>query len=509
MTRSRLILAALLVAGGAIRFATLDVQGYHHDEAVTAVRILPVSFGEMLDLVIESERSAHLYYVLAWLWTQPFGTGEVGLRSFSALVGTLTIAAAYLAGRELAGKRAGLIAAALVAASPILIWYSLEARSYGLLVLFSTLALAFCARSLRDPGPRPLVLWALSSALAIASHYFAVFVLAAQAAWLLYRHADRTRAVVASSGVAAAGLALLPIAIAQQAGRGADIFTERGLLFRVAEMAKTFMTGERPRPLAGNTIADVIQVGATSGAVALLALGALAALAWSGGEARRGARLTLAVGSVGVGVPFLLALVGLDFVNPRNMLAAVVPLLAASAIGFSLRPGGDSGAIRRHLGIAGVIVVIGVFAVVGAAHVASSQFQRDDWRGAAEAIGETSEPRVIVANRNGDDPLLYYLDGAERFDREEWGEQAARVREVVTVSQNHDVKTPRGFELVERQGLAPRFVLHRFRSQRARLLAPQDVNRDQVLPERSLALADGNPTPALSRPRPQRDGPGR
>ena len=60
---------------------------------------------------------------------------EYGLRSLSALAGVATVPVAYLIGAELRGRRAGLMAAALVAVNPMLLWYSQEARAYALLVL--------------------------------------------------------------------------------------------------------------------------------------------------------------------------------------------------------------------------------------------------------------------------------------------------------------------------------------------------------------------------------------
>lgn len=74
----------------------------------------------------------------------------------SAALGTATIAFAYLAGRELGAKRAGLLAALAVALDPYLIWYSQEARSYALLIAAGAAALYFFARALRDPGRRSL-----------------------------------------------------------------------------------------------------------------------------------------------------------------------------------------------------------------------------------------------------------------------------------------------------------------------------------------------------------------
>ena len=53
---------------------------------------------------------------------------------------------------ELRGRRAGILAAALVAVNPMLLWYSQEARGYSLLVLFSALAALYFVRALEGGG---------------------------------------------------------------------------------------------------------------------------------------------------------------------------------------------------------------------------------------------------------------------------------------------------------------------------------------------------------------------
>ena len=179
-----------------MRFASLDVQSYHHDEVITAMRVIPGSFGDMLHAVKTSESNPPLYYVLAWGWAKAFGTGEVGLRSLSALFGAATVPLGYCIGAELASRRAGLIAAALVAVNPMLIWYSQEARSYALLVFFCAASLLFFARALRTRSGRDLALWALASALALCSHYFAVFAVGIEALWLLVALRSRWRVVL-------------------------------------------------------------------------------------------------------------------------------------------------------------------------------------------------------------------------------------------------------------------------------------------------------------------------
>ena len=123
-------------------------------------------------------RRRYLYYVVAWAWGSVFGLGEVGLRSLSALAGTATIPVAYGAGAVLVSRRAGIVAAALVATNPFLVWYSQEARSYALLALLgaaTVLAFGLALRGARGVARRR---GRCSRALAIATHYFAVFVVA-------------------------------------------------------------------------------------------------------------------------------------------------------------------------------------------------------------------------------------------------------------------------------------------------------------------------------------------
>ena len=91
----------------------------------------------MLGLIPQTESTPPLYYGIAWVWARVFGYAEAGLRSLSAVCGVLLVPVAYGAGRKLISPRAGLIAAALTAFNPFLIWYSQEARSYELVALLS------------------------------------------------------------------------------------------------------------------------------------------------------------------------------------------------------------------------------------------------------------------------------------------------------------------------------------------------------------------------------------
>ena len=123
-----------------LRFYRLGHQGFWFDEGNTAL-LVHFSPGKMFGLIPQTESTPPLYYCVAWVWARIFGYGEAGLRSLSALAGVLTVPVAYGAARKLISRRAGLIAAALTACNPLLIWYSQEARSYSLLVLLTAVAL--------------------------------------------------------------------------------------------------------------------------------------------------------------------------------------------------------------------------------------------------------------------------------------------------------------------------------------------------------------------------------
>ncbi|HJS93959.1 MAG TPA: glycosyltransferase family 39 protein, partial [Solirubrobacteraceae bacterium] len=212
--------AALTVLGAILRFYRLGHQGFWFDEGNTAL-LVHLSPGKMLGLIPQSESTPPLYYCVAWLWARVFGYGEVGLRSLSAVCGVLLIPVVYGAGARLVSRRAGMIAAALAACSPLLIWYSQEARSYQMLALLSSLSLLAFAYARREPTPRVLAAWVMASALALATHYYAVLAVVPEALWLLWVHRRRRSVQVAFGVVGVWGLGLIPLAISQHGtGRG-------------------------------------------------------------------------------------------------------------------------------------------------------------------------------------------------------------------------------------------------------------------------------------------------
>jgi 4-amino-4-deoxy-L-arabinose transferase-like glycosyltransferase len=432
--------AALTALGLAVRFASLDVQSYHHDEVITALRVLPGSFGDMLHSVKVSESNPPLYYVLSWAWAKAFGTGEVGLRSLTALFGAATVPVGYLIGRQLSGCRAGLVLAALIALNPMLVWYSQEARSYTLLVFFGAVALYFFARALDSGRGRDLAFWALASALALCSHYFAVFAIAIEAAVLLVTLRARWRAVLPALGaVAAAGLALLPLANSQVNPTHIGWIENSPLGERFWETGVSFLVGETGHVIAEAPRDHYALIPAILVVAGLLLIG-LRGLR----RERRGAALGLLIGLGVVASTAVAALVGKDYVVERNLLPALVPLLTVVAIGFA-------SAAARRLGLM-LAVALCAYWLAFAVHVTRTpNLQRPDFRTVTAALGSPQNGRrAIVTWKLAADPVRYYLPG--RSVRMYGGEE--RISEVAVLRKplvtGRPINLPPSFHQVER-----------------------------------------------------------
>jgi mannosyltransferase len=455
-TRSAVLwaLAGLTGLGLAVRFASLGAQSYHHDEVITVARVIPGSFRQMLHAVRDSESNPPLYYLAAWAWAKAFGTGEVGIRSLSALLGTATIPLAFLAAREAAGSRAGLICAAIVAVDPMLVWYSQEARSYAMLVFFGAASLLFFLRARRSGSGADLALWTLTSAGALCSHYFAVFAVAIEAAWLLVALRSRLRAVLpAVAGVVAVGAALLPLIAAQVNPAHIGWIDATPLPGRLFQTGISFLAGETGHVIAEPPRERYALIPALLIGVALLLL----ALRGSGRE-RRGALPPLAVGLGVAALAALAAFVGKDYVVERNLLPALAPLAVVAAIGFSVRG-------ARRLGLVCATLLCAYWLGYAVVVARTANLQRPDFRGLVQRLGPPSWPRAIVGWKLAADPIRFYLhDQAERAYS---GELPLREIDVVSkpVAEGFRRDVPRDFLPVERVRLE-RLTLTRFVARR-------------------------------------------
>ena len=168
--------------------------------------------GQVLHLmggqVPSPELNPPLWFVFAWASEKVFGASAESLKLVSLLAGTATIPMTYMLGRRTVGVRAGLVACALVALSPFLIFYSTEARPYALLVFLGLLSTLALLRALDTGGRRWWALYAVCACGVAYTHYTGVFLLVGQFIWAFIAHPKARRALTVAS--AAAAIAFIP-----------------------------------------------------------------------------------------------------------------------------------------------------------------------------------------------------------------------------------------------------------------------------------------------------------
>lgn len=399
-------LSAICVLAAALRFATLDVQSLWFDEAVTA-QLMKLDFESMLTELPGSESTPPLYYALVWPWTHVLGTGEVGLRSLSALFGVASVVVIWALARRLAGDAGGLLAALLAAVNPMLVWFGQEARSYALLTLLAALVTLLWLRALESPRRGRLLAWGAIAALILATHYFALFLVAPQAIWLALRLRGWHERLIALALPVSAAAALLPLALEQRGNDNAAFIEESALLTRVAQIPKQFLTGyDAPGEALLTALAALAMAAGLAGAVALVRNRA-------GGEqhARSDAARVAAVAACALLAPLAAALLGEDHLLARNTIA-VLPLvivLTGAGLVAAMRVLPRAGPALA----AGLACAVGLVAVIGV--VTDTSLQRDDWRGAARALGRVDGIRIVAAPGGALEPLRYYLPHVHAF----------------------------------------------------------------------------------------------
>jgi uncharacterized membrane protein len=232
--RAAVLFAGLVVGlAAALRMAGLTDRALWFDETIS-VFFAQQSVARLLSLLPANDPHPPLHYLLLHLWIGWLGDGEAAVRGLSVLISVPVVLATWLFGRRVIGAWPALFAAAIVAVAPSQVAAGQEARMYGLLTL-TALASWWALWHAVDPddapgqvgGPGGLGAWAayaVATAVMLYTHYYGFFVVASQAAFLLWRGLSSTawrRAVLAGLGVLLLFFPWLPSFLVQVgAGRG-------------------------------------------------------------------------------------------------------------------------------------------------------------------------------------------------------------------------------------------------------------------------------------------------
>lgn len=486
-----LALGALTVAGAALRLPFLGNQSLWYDEWLTLGAVEHDTLGGVLDGVELTEANPPLFYVVTWAWTQIVGdTGDVTLRTPAAVAGVLCVPASYLAVRRLGGRPVALAVAALCATSPVLVAFSVNARTYPFALLAACLSLWAMGEAITRPSGRRLAVWAAFAALCLWIHYFAAFLVAAEAAVLLWRLPGlRGRVAAACAAVGAAFLPLVPL-LAEQNDERASHIGELALGERVEQSVRQLAAGLNPP----SAVLEGLAIALAGGGLAVGAL--MAARAWRGAEPApaagaaphaRGPALLGLAGAATVLVPLALAVTGVDdHYLMRNLIVAWVCLAAVAALAL-LRARGIPLAAALAVGVALVVSLNGDW-----------RYQNADWRGAVRALGPDADgvPVVIFPGLEAPVANIYMrrpISTSPVTAREAWVvvEPGREDRRDLRPVRGYPRRPPAGFRAVETREHRG-FLMTRYRAPEALTLDPGALGPD-VIDQRPAILVPREP----------------
>ncbi len=182
-TQSRVLtLSALILLAAGLRLHGLTVRGFWADELFTArFAAAANTWGEVAQRALHTPiPSPPLWFWITHAFVLVLGEGEMAVRLPSAFAGILGVPALYALGRRLFDARTGLVAALLLALSPLHIYHSQEARFYAVVPLLSTFSLYYLWQGLTRGGTRWWAGFVLATLASMYIHLTTFLVLAAE-----------------------------------------------------------------------------------------------------------------------------------------------------------------------------------------------------------------------------------------------------------------------------------------------------------------------------------------
>ena len=392
--------AAVLALGAVVIFAGLGRSSFFIDE-IFSWNASAHGLSGIGDAVQQAEVTPPLYYLILHGWITLTGAeSEFMLRMPSALAGVGLVAAVAWLGTIVAGRRAGVIAGALAALSPLALQYAQEVRAYVFVMLAVTIAGAAVVKLAHEPQRRRWLALAIgASVIAVLLHYTAALVLFPLWVWL---QRERQVPMVARLAVGAAlalpFLALIPLLLSQLGAGHHNAEANAYARITPLGLLRLFATPFDGRALDGIALSYQLGLLAMVDAVALLAF------------ADRFRHLRTRWLLVGACVlPLVAVLIVSCFLQPlavTRYTAVAAPFMLVAIAVVALR-------VPRAIGVGLLACAFAAGAIgVGAANTESGQWP--DVRSAMEDVGAGWQAGDVVVGLEN----LAFEDAMSYYDRE-------------------------------------------------------------------------------------------
>jgi hypothetical protein len=176
----------------------------HEDEAL-ALFVGRGSLGHVLHTVVTERGGAPLHFAVAWMVVH-LGGGLTALRIVSLVFAVASVPLIALLGARLADRSTGVVAAVLASGSWVLMFHGIYGRMYSLFLFTSLLSFLALLSALDRGGRRRFALWGVALLLMLATHPYAVLVIAAQGLFVLLRRRRLREGIVTLAAVGVVGI---------------------------------------------------------------------------------------------------------------------------------------------------------------------------------------------------------------------------------------------------------------------------------------------------------------
>jgi hypothetical protein len=407
-------LAALLgclALAGLLRFPGLGTQSLWIDELFS----LDASSWPLHTIFTVADGQPPLEPLLLKLVRLLFPFDVTG-RALAATAGTLSVGLLLVLGTRLWDERTGLLAALLLAISPLHVWYSREGRPYALVALWSIVSVLCLEAIVRGEGRRAVVGYAFATFCGLMTHYSYAAIVVAQLIFLgLHRRREWRRAFLVATGAGAVAVALtLPAALTDLGGQ---IGVSRAFTWlAVPYAALTFVGGFGVGPSL-----EELHLNGSLAALAQYRFEVVAVIVTGAGLTLAGLRALRTAGPWGTYLVVLLVVpptlglaaarvMGVAF-NPRYIVGALPSFELLLALGLVRH--------RRAFTTAGLCALVATALLSIGRDRFDPRYARDDLRGTAHYLESVLVPEdaVVVCAADVASALPHYYRGDVRLGR--------------------------------------------------------------------------------------------
>jgi mannosyltransferase len=229
-------IVSLLLLATILRLYQLDTEGLWKDE------MFSVRAAENFTLSKPGVRP--VYFFLLSFWMQ-WDTSDAWLRSLAVLFGIGSVFLIYQLGLRIATKAIALIAALIMALSPLFLWHSQEIRFYTLSTFLTLAGAIALTDALKKPKPHSLATWAITRLLAILTTPLNVTLLLPDTILFCWKFRQQRRwLLMFGMGLLFIGIAWLPVAF--------ELTTVSGPKYMNSWASET------PKPTIGNILSRLL-----------------------------------------------------------------------------------------------------------------------------------------------------------------------------------------------------------------------------------------------------------